>query len=667
MDSALDAGGASWHSAASGGVWGAGASSIAASSSGGATQYFEAADASAAGSALTSLRSGFSGLVSSTAATLQGIAAGGPDGSAAPLPPPPLSWQLHVSTANLSVLLFYPDAVAECGLLGPRGEGAGAYAGDNALQSIWARDSAEGSIEQAPHVSIECTDLEVRAFGGGAEGRSSGGVRVYRLEAAEHLPGSPEAATELNEAAWVPDALPPAPSHARPRPSFFGAVPASSPAAASPAVAATTTSSSGRSAFTLPSPGLVPSMRRSAMGGGQRSLYSSTLSELSFMSASGMLGSSQQALAESAASLRSGPAAAAAPPATMLVRPVLCCGGGGRLEGGSPSLHVAVQLPDSGGARSAAADRATALSPAGAGEPDARHRVLADVTLKPVTLWVSLPLLQRLEAYATAVFPPAAAAPPAAVDAAKGGQHSSEALAPAVPQQQAAKSAAQLAIDSILLDMQVRPLHAQQLLSSYRGICGIPPCGIRRKFPCAQHKWPLCVHLKLTALGIAAARRLSAAQTRLPIRRLVDFQSRSSMPGEGGKRRHSMTQSPVCCSGDGVAGQGRPAAQRPGRGRLRLRRRPARVRRCHPPPRAGRRRDAQPKLHPPRHGHNLVGRRQAAARSGARRPCGWRRAAGSRRQASGTAAIRAGPHARGARVDCGRHRNCRQGDVLVVL
>jgi len=459
VDSALcDAGGASWHSAASGGVWGAGASSLAAGS-GGVTQFFDAADASAAGSALTSLRSGFSGLVSSTAATLQGIAGAGPNGSAAPPPPPSLGWQLHVSTANLSVLLFYPDAVVEQALQHyPPGAGAGPYPGADALPSNWVHSSAEGSVTQAPHVSIECTDLEVRASGGGAEGRASCGVRVYRLEAAEHLPGSPEAATELAEAASVPEALPPAPGHARPQPSFFGAVPASMSAAAFPAVAAMTAPVLGGSGFALPPPRPMRGMRRSVMDSGQRSLYSSTLSELSFMSASGMLGSSQhQALAESAASLHNGPAAAPAPPAVMLVRPVLCCGGGGRLEGGSPSLHVAVQLPASNGSGSPAVDRATALSAAGAGDPDARHRVLADVTLKPVTLWVSLPLLQRLEAYATAVFPPAAAAAATGANqAANGGRHSSVVLDHAVPQLQAAKSAAQRAIDSILLDMQVQ-------------------------------------------------------------------------------------------------------------------------------------------------------------------------------------------------------------------
>ena len=461
MDSALDdAGGVSWHSAAPGSVWGPGASSAA--SSGGATNYFDAADASAAGSALTSLRSGFSGLFSSTAATLQGIAAGGPDGGSAAPPAPSPSWQLHVSTANLSVLLFYPDAVAERGLLCSPGDGAATFANAGASSPNGVCRSSEGSVSQAPHMSVECTDLDLRAFSGGPHGRASCGVRVYRLEAAEHLPGSPEAATELAEAASVPDALPPAPGHARPQPSFFGAIPGSLPAAAPPA-AANGPSSGRHETSALPLPGSRPGMRHSVTGaGGQRSLYSSTLSELSFMSASGMLGSSQEALADSMASLRAGPGAnPAAHPAVMLVRPVLCCGGGGRLEGGSPSLHVAVQLPAAGGARSAAVDGATALSAAGAGDPDARRRVLADVTLKPVTLWVSLPLLQRLEAYANAVCPQAAAAVPAAGEGAKpgdtadGGRRSSAVSNPGLPQQQTAKSAAQRAIDSILLDMQV--------------------------------------------------------------------------------------------------------------------------------------------------------------------------------------------------------------------
>jgi hypothetical protein len=148
----------------------------------------------------------------------------------------------------------------------------------------------------------------------------------------------------------------------------------------------------------------------------------------------------------------------------MLVRPVLCCGGGGRLEGGSPSLHLALQLPATGGHGPAAGGRAAQLSAAAAGDPDARHRALADMTLKPVTLWLSLPLLQRLEACADALFPSTAGGASGAAnsavpdDSADAGGVGPVSDPPLLQQQQAAKrrSAAQKAIDSILLDMQVR-------------------------------------------------------------------------------------------------------------------------------------------------------------------------------------------------------------------
>ena len=316
-----------------------------------------------------------------------------------------------------------------------------------------------------PHLSVECTDLEVRVSGGGADGCASCGVRVYRLEAAEHMPGGPEAAAELAEAASVPDALPPAPGFARPQPSFFGAVPFSfataAEATAAPAAATGAVPMPGRPphVVALEAGGSIFSVRHPIGGLGHRSLYSSTLSDLSFMSASGMLGSSQR-LAESAASLLGAPIPPAPAAMTMLVRPVLCCGGGGRLEGGSPSLHLGVQLPTTGGNRPTAGGSAAQLSAAAAGDLKARHRTLADMTLKPVTLWVSLPLLQRLEACADALFPPAAGGASDAADGAGPDDSADAGRAGPVPDtpsppQQAAKSAAQKAIDSILLDMQV--------------------------------------------------------------------------------------------------------------------------------------------------------------------------------------------------------------------
>ena len=460
MASALDPGGASWHSAASGGVlWGSSASSAAGSSG---TRFFDATEASAAGSTLHSLRSGLSGLVSSTAATLHGMAAGGPDSEAAPHPPPPLSWQLHVSTANLSVVLFYPDSVFEKRQHEVPAQGA--YIPASGLHAAVCSAQYAAGSSHGPHVSLECTDLEVRAAGGGADGCASCGVRVFRLEAAEHLPGGPEAAAELAEAASVPDALPPAPGFARPQPSFFGAVPPSLAPAAAAASAANDAAPSVRPPHTAPpdAGGNAFGARYSIGGASHRSLYSSTLSDLSFMSASGMLGSSQR-LAESAASLPGAPSPAAPAPLPMLVRPVLCCGGGGRLEGGSPSLHLAVQLPAPGGHRSIGAARAAQLPAAGAGDSDVRHGALADMALKPVTLWLSLPLLQRLEACANALFPPVAdsASDADRVGSDDRGDAGRGDPAPKPPQQQqqqqqAVKSAAQKAIDSILLDMQVQ-------------------------------------------------------------------------------------------------------------------------------------------------------------------------------------------------------------------
>jgi hypothetical protein len=175
------------------------------------------------------------------------------------------------------------------------------------------------------------------------------------------------------------DALPPPPARARPAPSFAGAA--------------------------LALPGAPPGspLARSA-------LFSSTLSQLSSLAASGT----------SAAPCAGADAAAGA--AAVQIWPVAALAGGGAGVGaGAPSLALTIgHAPagaHAGGAAAGPAGRCSAAgldgqAPAGAGRAGATSAgpsggggaaegaaAGAQLRLRPATVWLSLPLLQRVEAF----------------------------------------------------------------------------------------------------------------------------------------------------------------------------------------------------------------------------------------------------------------------------
>lgn len=408
--SMLSASGTSWHSAAGG--WGRGSCSLEA----GSGSYPD--PSGGVGATFGSVRSGLAGLVSSTAEALQSLAGGA--GDAAPRPPRPMGWAFWVTTSSISVVLFYPDAVSEPHTRQWQRTPAGGAAAE-------CGSDGEG-ISSSPRISLECTDMEVQASGGGNTGARVQ-VRLHRLEAAEHLPGTQEEAAELSDAAAVPAVLPPAPGACRPQPSFCGAVPGWPSAALAPS---------------RPRATAAPGVARSPA---HRLLYSSTLSQLSFMSASGTL--DRSALAASAIGGSS--------ESSMLVRSLLCCGSGspngGGGSGGDSSdacLVLTVELPAPGALAVAVVQRA-GRAPGAVSSPAALHakpsQLLVDVVLTPVSLWASFALLQRLQEYAEAVMPQPAAP-------ASGGVQPPHLQAPSAAD--SARSAAQRAIDSIVCDMEVR-------------------------------------------------------------------------------------------------------------------------------------------------------------------------------------------------------------------
>lgn len=404
--SALTTSGTSWHSAAGGYSWGSGSQSGSAGyGSSGVTSSNYLSPGSGVRSTVGSIRSGLTDLVSSTAETLQNLA-GGVDGGSSQ-PHPPLKWAFRATTSNLSLLLFYPETAQHL----PAGQG------------IKVMDRLEGFGDDcAARLSVECTDLEMKVSGGGSTDCMQILVRLYRLEAAEHLAGTQEEAAELSEAAGVPAVLPQAPGGSRPQPSFYGAVHCP-PTSAPPPVA-------------------VPAMQP-AGNQTHRSFYSSTLSDLSFMSASGTLNRSSMMNTTTWQGVN--------PPA-LLVRPVMCCGGAGRSEGGNPSLVLTIQLPVIGSGadhkNTGAGQRAGHLNGAPFSHANA-PQLQADVALTPVTVWASFPFLQRLQSYAEAVMPPLSSAEASAAvgDAQRYDVHTRPA--------DTARNAAQEAIDSILCDMEV--------------------------------------------------------------------------------------------------------------------------------------------------------------------------------------------------------------------
>lgn len=161
------------------------------------------------------------------------------------------------------------------------------------------------------------------------------------------------------------------------------------------------------------------------------------------------------------------------------VLPVLSCAGSPAAEGGRPSATLRLRLSGDASAPSAATAASSAApqrlhgSLAGGGAPPAglskdgtSAEPAAEVALRSVTLWLGLPLLARLEAFAEPLLLAAAEAAAAAAqpDAAQtnrqsrrqnsGGQRVSFAADPPERRSSSVRSAVAAAIDSILDDLQ---------------------------------------------------------------------------------------------------------------------------------------------------------------------------------------------------------------------
>jgi hypothetical protein len=155
------------------------------------------------------------------------------------------------------------------------------------------------------------------------------------------------------------------------------------------------------------------------------------------------------------------------------VLPVASCAGSPRSVGGRPSATLRLRLGPEGGAASAATSAHSTprqhgsrggSAPAAGGEAEP----MAEAALRPVTLWLGLPLLARLEAFAEPLLLAAAEATAAAAEAAAaaaaaaaGQRRGSQRVAfeshqgGQQPQGAAHKTAVAAAIDSILDSLQV--------------------------------------------------------------------------------------------------------------------------------------------------------------------------------------------------------------------
>ncbi|BDA50280.1 probable autophagy-related protein 2 at C-terminar half [Coccomyxa sp. Obi] len=213
-----------------------------------------------------------------------------------------LGWQLRVMASDISLVLWYPDDAPGCNVVVDTLSGA--------------------ACDYRARFSMECCDLDL-TLAAGPVGALEGTLRMWRLEAVEHIPAAPGFAaasvSALEEVIRVPEVLPPAAGGARPVPSFAGV-------------------------------SVLPL---------KRSLYSSTLSQLSALSAS------------------FGPISAAQP--QVQIWPVVAVAGGHASDGGTPSLSLALSSPSGPGTESESAD--------------------VSVALRAVSMWLSLPFLQRLEAF----------------------------------------------------------------------------------------------------------------------------------------------------------------------------------------------------------------------------------------------------------------------------
>lgn len=161
------------------------------------------------------------------------------------------------------------------------------------------------------------------------------------------------------------------------------------------------------------------------------------------------------------------------------VLPVLSCAGSPRSEGGRPSATLRLRLgpeADSSAPSTSSAASIPMQHHSGSGRNGSvpsghTSEPMAEAALRPVTLWLGLPLLARLEAFAEPLLLAAAEAAAAAAEAAaaeqqqQGGQRVAfEAAQGGQPPAAARKTAVAAAIDSILDSLQVSPAECQHLL-----------------------------------------------------------------------------------------------------------------------------------------------------------------------------------------------------------
>ena len=148
---------------------------------------------------------------------------------------------------------------------------------------------------------------------------------------------------------------------------------------------------------------------------------------------------------------------------------MLSCVGGPRPEGGRPSATLRLRLGGGAPALPFVAPQRPPNGGAVAGQPpgdEGSDHPAAEVALRPVTLWLGLPLLARLEAFAEPLLLAAAEAaaavaqPDSAVDDTRSSGNRNQKVTFETPEQRSssAHSAVAAAIDSILGDLQVELL-----------------------------------------------------------------------------------------------------------------------------------------------------------------------------------------------------------------
>ncbi|KAL0044023.1 hypothetical protein WJX82_003156 [Trebouxia sp. C0006] len=268
----------------------------------------------------------------------------------------PLGWEVTAQCGEVSLVLWYSEEEEDS-------------------RSDPDQDFAEPfSCDYRPRFCLETGDVTLHVTAAN-DAALQCDLTLYRLECAEHLPVSGQeaapAAATLAEVTRVTELLPPSAHGIRPTPSFTGVSP-------------------------------LPVMH---------SLYSSTLSQLA---SSQYVSASSLHYVSASTSGASKFAAASAP--QIQVWPVLCAGGGSRKSDGvTPSLILNMHLnpPASHGPPSSAASSRPTTRPSSGRSATSRSSTahaatvgggaeaaaVASVQLRPSTVWLSLPLLQRLQSF----------------------------------------------------------------------------------------------------------------------------------------------------------------------------------------------------------------------------------------------------------------------------